>query len=237
MVFNFITANSAKWGEMLDVNIHKTNKVVLALKRKKAKARTNAKKSNNTALWETGKRKTYFVSEIHLIWKDLFLLDSPKVHPQLKTMKERRQFSTVNDVFRYSLNVHWLSGIKLKHCRSDSVRCCENLINTSAPSHWLKSVAWPVGPVLKFRDIPDWLIDKYVHCYKEKIYASFVDFRKAFGSVWHDGLLYKLSKINVQGKFDRLIKGLYTKCTCSVRIGNNKRDLFNTQEVCGKATF
>ena len=33
---------------MLDVNIHKTNKVVLALK-KKAKARTNAKKSNNTA--------------------------------------------------------------------------------------------------------------------------------------------------------------------------------------------
>ena len=31
------------------------------------------------------------------------------------------------------------------------------LINTSAPSHWFKSVAWPVGPVLKFRDIPDWL--------------------------------------------------------------------------------
>ena len=31
------------------------------------------------------------------------------------------------------------------------------LINTSAPSHWLKSVAWPVGPVLKFRDIPDWI--------------------------------------------------------------------------------
>ena len=45
MIFNFIPANSAKWGEMLDVNIHKTvNKVVLTLKRKKAKARTNAKK-------------------------------------------------------------------------------------------------------------------------------------------------------------------------------------------------
>ena len=35
---------------MLDMNIHKTNKVVLALKRKKAKARTNAEKSNNMAL-------------------------------------------------------------------------------------------------------------------------------------------------------------------------------------------
>ena len=37
------------------------------------------------------------------------------------------------------------------------------LINTSAPSHWLKSVAWPVGPVLKFRDIPDCL-----YCAREK---------------------------------------------------------------------
>ena len=80
-------------------------------------------------------------------------------------------------------------------------------------------------------------MDKYVHCHNEKIYACFVDFRKAFASVWHDGLLYKFSKNNVQGKFDRLIKSLYTKCTCSVRIGNNKRDLFNTQEVCGKATI
>ena len=45
-------ANAVKWGEKLDVNIHKTNKV-LAFKRKKGNARTNAKKSNNTALRET----------------------------------------------------------------------------------------------------------------------------------------------------------------------------------------
>ena len=70
------------------------------------------------------------------------------------------------------------------------------------------------------------LIDKYVHCHKEKIYACFVDFRKAFDSVWHDGLLYKLSKINVQGKFYSLIKSLYSKSTCSVRIGNNKTRSF-----------
>ena len=36
------------------------------------------------------------------------------------------------------------------------------------------------------------LIDKYVNCHKTKIYACFVDFRKAFDSVWHEGLLYKL---------------------------------------------
>ena len=35
--------------DLLDVNIHMTNKVVLALKRKKAKASpSNAKKTNNT---------------------------------------------------------------------------------------------------------------------------------------------------------------------------------------------
>ena len=46
---------------------------------------------------------------------------------------------------------------------TNSVRCFDDcgdvlvclLINTNAPSHWLKSVAWPVGPVLKFRYIPD----------------------------------------------------------------------------------
>ena len=30
------------------------------------------------------------------------------------------------------------------------------------------------------------LIDKYVHYHKEKVYACFVDFRKAFDSVWHE---------------------------------------------------
>ena len=45
------------------------------------------------------------------------------------------------------------------HC-GDVLICL--LINTSAPSHWLKSVAWPVGPVLKFRDIPDWYIQAIV---------------------------------------------------------------------------
>ena len=41
------------------------------------------------------------------------------------------------------------------------------------------------------------LIDKYVHCHGEKVYACFVDFRKAFDSVWLDGLLYKLLQIGV----------------------------------------
>ena len=38
------------------------------------------------------------------------------------------------------------------------------LINPSVPSHWLKTVAWPVGPVLKFRDIPDCWSRSYCLC-------------------------------------------------------------------------
>jgi hypothetical protein len=45
------------------------------------------------------------------------------------------------------------------------------------------------------------LIDKNVtHKTNGKIYACFVDFRKAFDSVWHDGLFLKLLKNKIGGK-------------------------------------
>ena len=68
-----------------------------------------------------------------------------------------------------------------------------------------------------------------------KVYLCFVDFRKAFDSVLHDGLLYKLLQYNVGGKFLSLIKSLYANSTCSVRLGSKKRDLFSTQEAYAKA--
>ena len=75
-IFNFIPANSAKWGEMLDVNIHKTNKVVLALKRKKAKARINAKKSNTTALPCLGETREW---NVYVFWTSEFKNCLPKI--------------------------------------------------------------------------------------------------------------------------------------------------------------
>ena len=62
-----------------------------------------------------------FVSEIQQIWKDLSLLDSPNVHPQLKKKdKERRQISTVNDVFLYSLNIANLGCILTSQVRQQA---------------------------------------------------------------------------------------------------------------------
>ena len=62
------------------------------------------------------------------------------------------------------------------------------------------------------------LIDKYVHNHNGKIYACFVDFRKAFDSVWHNGLLNKLLQINLGGSCYNLIKSLYSKSSRSIKI-------------------
>ena len=71
------------------------------------------------------------------------------------------------------------------------------------------------------------LIGKYVHYHKEKVCACFVDFRKAFDSIWQEGLFYKLLKINKGGQFYNLIKTLYCSSTCSIRIGENKTRSFS----------
>ena len=72
------------------------------------------------------------------------------------------------------------------------------------------------------------LIDKYVHSHNEKIYACFVDFRNAFDSVWHAGLLDKLLQINVGGCFYNLIKSLYLNSTCSTCVfGHNQTRSFH----------
>ena len=45
------------------------------------------------------------------------------------------------------------------------------------------------------------LIQKHVHQKnKGKIYACFVDFRKAFDSIWHNGLFYQLLRNSIWGK-------------------------------------
>ena len=55
------------------------------------------------------------------------------------------------------------------------------------------------------------LVKKYVTVGKEKLYVCFVDFQKAFDSVWHKGLFYKLQKVGINGNSLNLIKDLYKK--------------------------
>ena len=62
------------------------------------------------------------------------------------------------------------------------------------------------------------LIDKQTNQNKGKVFSCFVDFKKAFDSIWHEGLLYKLMKRGVGGKIYNIIKSMYTN-KCAVKIG------------------
>ena len=50
-----------------------------------------------------------------------------------------------------------------------------------------------------------------------KLFVCFVDFSKAFDSVWRDGLFYKLLKHNINGPIYRLIKNMYQETSYIVK--------------------
>ena len=53
------------------------------------------------------------------------------------------------------------------------------------------------------------LIEKYTKDKSGKLFACFIDFRKAFDTVIHDIMLYKLIKIGIAGNFYNVIKDMY----------------------------
>ena len=62
------------------------------------------------------------------------------------------------------------------------------------------------------------LTNKYVRHYKLKLYCCFVDFRKAFDSVWSDGLFYKLRKLGVGGNMYKVLRNMYNKTKSCVKL-------------------
>ncbi len=71
------------------------------------------------------------------------------------------------------------------------------------------------------------LINRHVKQTKNwKIFACFIDFKKAFESIWHDGLYYKFLQSGVGGKVYDIIKSMYSNNKCAIRIGNKHTDFF-----------
>jgi hypothetical protein len=69
------------------------------------------------------------------------------------------------------------------------------------------------------------LIQKYTSSNK-KLYACFVDFRRAFDSVLHEALLYKLLSLGIGGNFYRTIQSMYSQAMSCVKIGDMHTDMF-----------
>ncbi|CAB4003282.1 Hypothetical predicted protein, partial [Paramuricea clavata] len=77
------------------------------------------------------------------------------------------------------------------------------------------------------------LHDKYVNQNNEKIYACFIDFKKAFDSVWHEDLYLKLLENGIGGCFYDLIKDLYSNTRCAVKVSGHRTPFFSyNRGVC-----
>ena len=75
------------------------------------------------------------------------------------------------------------------------------------------------------------VVNKYVGDKKgKKLYTCFVDFHKAFDSVWHDGLFRKLENKGINGKFLKLIKSIDNNTKCAVKINNKTTNIFNYEQ-------
>ena len=59
-----------------------------------------------------------------------------------------------------------------------------------------------------------------------KVYACFLDVKKAFDQVWHDGLFYKLNKSGVKNVLLKLIINLYTGMESCVKSQSYKSEWF-----------
>ena len=72
------------------------------------------------------------------------------------------------------------------------------------------------------------LINKYIHKSNKDLFVSFIDFTKAFDTIWRPALLYKLAKKGVGGKFYELIKNMYSNTKCAIKQNNLCSKFFST---------
>ena len=71
------------------------------------------------------------------------------------------------------------------------------------------------------------VVKKYVTIGKNKLFACFIDFRKAFDSVPHKGIFQCIEKIGFSGKEIELMKDIYRKTKCAVKVNGKTTEFFN----------
>ena len=61
----------------------------------------------------------------------------------------------------------------------------------------------------------------------QKLNFCFVDFSKAFDTVWRKGLLSNLRSYGIEGKMLNVLHSLYTDTTAHVKINNHMSEAFD----------
>jgi hypothetical protein len=79
------------------------------------------------------------------------------------------------------------------------------------------------------------LHDKYVNQNNENIYVCFIDFKKVFDSVWHEGLYLKLLENGIGGCFYDMIKDMYFHTRCAVpKVSGHRTPFFSYNRGVGQ---
>ncbi len=72
------------------------------------------------------------------------------------------------------------------------------------------------------------VINRYLTLYKKDVYCCFVDFAKAYDSVWRDGLFLKLLRSGINGKYYNIIKNMYSNTISSIKLPGGQTEFFKT---------
>ena len=67
-------------------------------------------------------------------------------------------------------------------------------------------------------------VNEILKHYDKKLYCIFIDFSKAFDSIWQTGLWQKLLKQDIRGKFLKIVKSMYSNIKSCVSLKNSKSD-------------
>ena len=71
------------------------------------------------------------------------------------------------------------------------------------------------------------IIEKYLQ-HQRDLFHNFIDFKKAFDRVWHDGLWHVLRGFNVDDGLVRVIQTLYEHSSSAVLLNNQMGEFFRT---------
>ena len=64
----------------------------------------------------------------------------------------------------------------------------------------------------------------------KNLYACFLDFQKAFDSVWHDALFRKLENKGINGNFLNIIKNIHQNTKCAVKLDGKATKYFKYEK-------
>ena len=79
----------------------------------------------------------------------------------------------------------------------------------------------------------NWLLRETIAYNLERgceVWVCMLDIRKAFDTVWIDGLLYSLYRTGIDDKLWRIIRSMYDSCKCAVKIGNKLSEWFEIKQ-------